>query len=338
MRDRYHLKAGILFAVAIALLVTVLPRVIRLDLEQPLVVAITFVYLLFTFLFYWLTHHFFLLHLRSGLPANRTIRAVISIVLSVAIIGIVTWGLNIASPFPIFKNPDGIPSRGQTFFIRAFRGLIVSALTYFAVYYYRLQTMLQRSRLENEQLKQENLQAQLASLREQISPHFLFNSLNTLSTLSQEDDVKEYILKLSEVYRYVLHYHERSAVPVHEELAFTRSYIFILQSRFEEGLRVNILLDPGCLHRKILPFALQLLVENAVKHNIISYTEPLVIDIYHHDGNLVVENDLRPRVNGQGGYSTGLHNLAKRYRLTAGKEIRITRETLKFKVQIPFLV
>ena len=338
MSDRYHLKAGLLFAVAIALLVAVLPRVIRLDLEQPLVVLISFVYLLCTFLFYWLIHHFFLLRLRSGLLANRTVRAAISIVVSVVIMGVIAWALNIGSPFPIFRNADGIPGRGQTFFVRAFRGLIVSTLTYFAVYYYRLQTMLQRSRLENEQLKQENLQAQLASLREQISPHFLFNSLNTLSTLSHEDDVKEYILKLSEVYRYVLHYHEQNIVPVHEELAFTRSYVFILQSRFEEGLRVNIRLDPGCLHRKILPFALQLLVENAVKHNVISYTEPLVIDIYHQEGNLVVENDLRPRVNGQGGYSTGLHNLAKRYRLSAGKEIRITRETLKFKVQIPFLV
>jgi len=338
MSDRYHLKAGILFAVAIALLVTVVPRIIRLDLEQPLVVVINFIYLLFTFLFYWLTHHFFLLHLRTGLPANRAIRAMISIVLSVAVIGAIAWGLKIASPFPILKNPDGLPGRGQAFFVRAFRGLIVSALTYFAVYYYRLQAMLQRTRLENEQLKQENLQAQLASLREQISPHFLFNSLNTLSTLSHEEAVKEYILKLSEVYRYVLHYHEQNTVPVQEELAFIRSYIFILQSRFEEGLRVNIRLDPGCLHRKILPFALQLLVENAVKHNIISYTEPLVIDIYHQDGSLVVENDLRPRVNLTGGYSTGLHNLAKRYRLTAGKEVRITRETLKFKVQIPFLV
>ena len=338
MNDRYNSKAGLLFAVAVGLLATVMPRVIRLDFDRPLIVAINFVYLSVTFLFYWLTHHFFLLHLRSGILANRYLRATLSILCSVAIVGLMAWALNIASPFPIFRNSDGIPGRGQTLFIRTFRGLIVSTITYFAVYYYRLLYLLQRTRLENEQLKQENLLAQLASLREQISPHFLFNSLNTLSTLSHEEPIKEYILKLSEVYRYVLHYQQKNIVPVREELAFIRSYIYILESRFEEGLKVNIRLDPDCLNRKILPFAIQLLVENAVKHNAISYTHPLAIDIYDKEGSLVVENDLRPRLTMHGSYSTGLENLAKRYRLTAGKEILVIRETFKFKVQIPFLV
>ncbi|HEY4209829.1 MAG TPA: histidine kinase [Puia sp.] len=336
MNNSFNIRAGLVFAIAVALLVTVLPRIIRLDFDEPLAVGINFVYLSMTFLFYWLTHHFFIL--RSGIPANRYLRATISIICSVAIIGSMAWALKIASPFPIFKHSDGIPGQGQTFFVRAFRALIVSTLTYFAVYYYRLLFLLQRSQLENERLKQENLHAQLASLREQISPHFLFNSLNTLSTLSHEEAVKEYILKLSEVYRYVLHYQQHNIVVVREELAFIRSYIYILESRFEDGLKVNIRLDPDCLNRKILPFALQLLVENAVKHNAMSYSDPLAIDIYDEEGGLVVENDLRARVSLHGSPSTGLNNLAKRYRLTAGKDILVVRETSKFKVQIPFLV
>jgi LytS/YehU family sensor histidine kinase len=223
-------------------------------------------------------------------------------------------------------------------FVRVFRSLIVSTLTWFAVYYYKLLFLLQRSRLENARLKHENLQAQLTSLREQISPHFLFNSLNTLSTLSTEETVKEYILKLSQVYRYVLHYQQQDAVPVSEELSFINSYVYILESRFEAGLKVNIRIDPACLDRKILPFALQLLVENAVKHNAISYTDPLAIDIYDKDQGLVVENDLRARVTMHPNRSTGLANLSKRYRLAADKEICIVREAFKFKVQIPFLV
>ncbi|HWB93574.1 MAG TPA: histidine kinase [Puia sp.] len=338
MKDRYNIKAGLIFAIAVALLVTVLPRFIRLDLDQPLVVGLNFAYLTVIFLFYWINHHFFLLHLRSGILSNRYLRAILSILCSVVIIGLMAWTLNIGSPFPIFKTADGIPRRAQMIFVRSFRGLIVSALTYFAVYYYRLLFLLQRSRLENERLKQENLQAQLASLREQISPHFLFNSLNTLSTLSHEDAVKEYILKLSEVYRYVLHYQQKNMVPVSEELAFIRSYIYILESRFEDGLKVNIRLEPGCLNKKIPPFALQLLVENAVKHNAISYADPLAIDIYAEEGSLVVENDLRARMAVAGRQGTGLANLAKRYRLTAGKDIHIVREAAKFKVQIPFLV
>ena len=338
MNDRYNIKAGIIFAIGVGLLTTVMPRIIRLDFDRPLIVVINFIYLSVTFLFYWLTHHFFLLHLRSGVLSNRYLRATLGILCSVAIVGLIAWGLNIASPIPISKNSDGIPGRGQTFLVRAFRGLILSTFTYFAVYYYRLLFLLQRSRLENERLKQENLLAQLASLREQISPHFLFNSLNTLSTLSHQEPVKEYILKLCDVYRYVLQYQQKSVVSVKEELAFIRSYIYILESRFEEGLHVNIRLDPDCLSRKILPFAIQLLVENAIKHNIISYMHPLAIDIYDKEGSLVVENDLRPRFTMQGSYCTGLDNLAKRYRLTAGKEILIIRETFKFKVKIPFLV
>ncbi|HEY4111961.1 sensor histidine kinase [Puia sp.] len=338
MIDRYKSKVGVIFAFVIALLTTVLPRIIRLDIDQPLVVLANFLYLSVTFLFYWLTHHFFLLHLRSGTFANRYLKAMISIVVSVTVIAFLAWLLHIASPFPIFKNSTGIPERGQARFVRIFRGLIVSTLTWFAVYYYRLLFLLQRSRLENEYLKQENLQAQLTSMRQQISPHFLFNSLNTLSTLSREEAVKEYILKLSEVYRYVLHYQEQNIVSIRDELAFIRSYIYILESRFEEGLKVNIQLNPDCLNRKILPFALQLLVENAVKHNAISYTDPLSIDIYDKGDSLIVENDLRPRLTMEDGYGMGLHNLAERYRLTTDKEIVIIRETSKFKVKIPLLV
>lgn len=337
MIARYHSKAGLLFAVTVALLVAVLPRFIRLDLDQPLVVGLNFIYLSATFLFYWLTHHFFLLHIRSGILTNRYLRAIASILCSVAVVGFVVWGLNIASPFPLFQNPAAIPGRGQTLFIRVFRSLIVSTLTWFGVYYYRIVFLLQGSRLENARLKQENLHAQLASLREQISPHFLFNSLNTLSTLSTETAVKEYILKLSQVYRYVLHYQQQDAVAVSEELSFIQSYVYILETRFETGLKVNIRIDPACRDRKILPFALQLLVENAVKHNAISYADPLVIDIYDESKGLVVENDLRARVTMPPTRSMGLDNLSKRYRLAVGKEITVIREAFKFKVQIPYL-
>jgi LytS/YehU family sensor histidine kinase len=251
---------------------------------------------------------------------------------------IVTHSFNITSLIPFSRDPSAEIRPVRIFFIRMFRGSIISTFTWFAVYYFRLLLMLQQSRLENEYLKQENLQAQLASLKQQISPHFLFNSLNTLSTLSQEEKVKEYILKMSDVYRYVLHYQEQNEVPVYEELAFIRSYTYILQSRFEEGLEINIRIDPGSLNRKILPFSLQLLVENAIKHNAVSYRNPLAIDIYDLNGSLIVENDFRPRVTLDSHSGTGLHNLAQRYRLISDKKILITRDSAKFKVEIPFLV
>jgi hypothetical protein len=321
MLHRYNIRAGVVFAVGIAMLATLLPRIIRLDFDRPVMVLLSFTYLSVTFFFYWLIHHYFLLHFQSGLFKHRYPGAALSIVVSVTIIGLLAWGLHIDSRWPV----------------RLYRGLIISTLTWFAVYYYRLVRLLQRSRLENEQLKQENLQAQLATLRQQISPHFLFNSLNTVSSLSREEAVKEYILRLSDVYRYVLHHQQHPVVSVSDELEFIRSYCYILQSRFEEGLKINIRLAPACFNRKILPFALQLLVENAVKHNAISYTDPLAIEIYDEDELLVVANSLRPRRTMEDGQGTGLTSLAKRYRLTAGKDIRVWRDESTFKVQIPFL-
>jgi len=338
MVKRYNVKAGLVFSISIAMMATLLPKVIRMEVDQPRAVLNNIIYLSVTFFFCWLAHHFFLLvRPRSAFFSHRVVRPVMSILVSVLVIAVITHSFNISSLLPLNRNPDIEMKRRQIFFIRLFRGFIISAFTWFAVYYFRLMLMLQHSKLENEYLKQDNLQAQLASLKQQISPHFLFNSLNTLSTLSHEQTVKEYILKMSEVYRYVLHYQEQNEVPVAEELAFIRSYIYILESRFEEGLKINVRVDPGNLSRKILPFSLQLLVENAVKHNSVSYRRPLVIDIYDLNGRLVVENDLRPRVTLDSHSGTGLYNLTQRYRLTAGKDILITRDTAKFKVEIPFL-
>ena len=338
MVRRYNIKAGLIFAVSIGLMATVLPRLIRLDADQSHYVILNFLYLSGTVFFYWLVHHFFLIRFQSGPFSHRLSKALISIFCSVLIISLLTYSFNITRMFPIGFNPTLEIRREQVFFIRIFRGTLISTFTWFAAFYYRLLLMLQQSKLENEYLKQKNLQAQLSSLRQQISPHFLFNSLNTLSTLSHEEPVKEYILKMSEVYRYVLHYQEQTEVQVQEELNFIHSYIYILESRFEEGLKINIRINPDHLNRKILPFALQLLIENAIKHNSMSYRTPLTIDIYDLNGKMVVENDVRPRTTMDRPSGTGLHNLSQRYQLAAGKDILITRDALKFKVEIPFLL
>ncbi|MES1159857.1 MAG: histidine kinase [Bacteroidota bacterium] len=338
MVHRYNMKAGWIFAAAIAMMATVLPRLIRLDTDQPHHVVVNFLYLSGTIFFYWMVHHFFLNRLHSGPFSYRLSKALISIGCSVVIISFFTYMFNITRMFPIGLNPGIEVRKEQIPFIRIFRATLISTFTWFAAFYYRLLLMLQQSKLENEYLKQKNLQAQISSLKQQISPHFLFNSLNTLSTLSHEAPVKEYVLKMSEVYRYVLHHQEQAEVQVREELEFIHSYIYILQSRFEEGLEINIRVNPDYLNRKILPFAVQLLIENAIKHNSMSYRSPLAIDIYDQQGKLVVENDLRPRTTMDKPSGTGLHNLSQRYQLAAGRDIQITRNDLKFKVEIPFLL
>lgn len=337
MGRSYNIKTGLLFALLIAFLAAVLPRIIRFDVTAPRIVVINFIHLVITVFFYWLVHHFFMLQVGRGLLSNAILKPVASIVASVFCIALVTYGMRINNHFPVSAQGAVEISDAQQRFVRLFRATIVSALTYFVVYYYRMQVVLQASRFENEHLKQENLQAQLTSLKQQISPHFLFNSLNTLSSLSNEEIVKEYILNLSEVYRYVLRYQQQKEVPVKEELVFMKAYMYILKSRFEEGIKINVQVNPDKLYRKILPFSLQMLVENAIKHNSISYNSPLSISIYDVEEALAVENDLRPRTTMESPSGTGLHNLSQRYRLTGGKEITITHNDKMFKVEIPFL-
>lgn len=338
MLKKYNIKAGLVFSFLIAVLSS-FPRLIRLDFDILGRSSRNFIYF-FTCLFVcWLIHNFFLL---SGFThpflKHNTRRAIISILAGVFFIVLITYVFNVISVMPIVGIPHDKMTIYQVLAIRLFRGAIISAFAFFAAYYFRMMTTLQRSKLENEYLKQENLKAQLATLKEQISPHFLFNSLNTLSTLSHETVVKEYILKMSEVYRYVLHYQEQQEVPVKEELAFIQSYTYILETRFEDGISVNVNVSPDKLNRKILPFALQLLVENAIKHNTISYQKPLVIDIYDHAGGIAVENVFRPRGTMDRQSGIGLNNLAQRYKLACGKDISISRNPDKFKVEIPFLV
>jgi len=337
MNHSYNIKTGLIFAVFMGFITMVLPRIIRFDIDQPRTVFINFIHLFITIFCYWLIHHFFLIRFTAGFLSHPIVKPVFSILTSVFIIALLTWSLNISTPMPVNSNGDIEITYGQLLFIRLFRACIISSLTWFVVFYYRVQLVLRQSMLENAYLKQENLQAQLSSLKQQISPHFLFNALNTLSSLSHEEVVKEYVLNLSEVYRYVLRYQEKKEVQVQDELVFIHAYVYILKSRFEDGVKINITVNPNNLQQKILPFSLQLLVENAIKHNSISYRDPLSINIYDLNGALVVENDFRPRITMESPSGTGLQNLSKRYQLAAGREIQITRNSSTFKVEIPFL-
>jgi sensor histidine kinase YesM len=337
MARSYNIKTGLVFAALIGFLAAVLPRMIRFDIMAPCTVAVNFIHLFVTVFFYWMMHQWVMNKANRGWWAHPVIKPVVSICLSVFCIALVTAAFNISGFIPVKASERIELSTRQMRSVRLFRALIMSAFTYFVVYYYRMQVVLQQSRFENEHLKQEHLQAQLSSLKQQISPHFLFNSLNTLSSLSQEASVKEYILNLSEVYRYVLRYQQQTTVSVNDELGFIHAYLYILKSRFEEGINITIQVSTENRRRKILPFSLQLLVENAIKHNAVSYSDPLLIHIYDAGDRLVIANSLKPRTTMERPSGTGLHNLLQRYQLTAGREINISKSDTAFTVEIPFL-
>lgn len=197
------------------------------------------------------------------------------------------------------------------------------------------------SSIEAEKFKKESLQAQFEGLKHQISPHFLFNSMNILSELVDQDTTiaKQYIDKLSEVYRYVLQSRQKELVTLQEELTFARSYVFLLQKRFGANLQVTIEVTTNEANVYTPPLTLQLLIENAVKHNIVSTRKPLKIEIYNTDvDKLVILNNKQKRLNDRPtSTQVGLTNLVKRYEYLANQAPEIVETDTEFKVIVPLL-
>ncbi|MBX7180860.1 MAG: histidine kinase [Bacteroidia bacterium] len=201
-------------------------------------------------------------------------------------------------------------------------------------------TRWNQARFEAENLKKINLETQLESLKSQVNPHFLFNSLNTLVAIipDQPEVAVEFVQNLSKVYRYVLEIRERPLITVKEELDFIRSYIFMLQIRYPQNLSFDIQISPQNLNKKVLPLSFQLLIENAIKHNIISHKQPLSIRISDQGEDWIsIANNLQTRPNPDTGTGIGLSNISERYRMLGGKEIELIKTNEKFEVKLPFI-
>nr|WP_297916518.1 histidine kinase [uncultured Allomuricauda sp.] len=193
--------------------------------------------------------------------------------------------------------------------------------------------------IEKEQLKQQSLQNELAALKNQVNPHFLFNSLNSLSLLVREDQkaAGKFINKLSFLYRYILQSKDQDLLTVKEELKFLESYIHLIKERYRDNFMVHVNIGEKLLSRKIPTLALQLLMENAVKHNEISTDRPLRVDVFEENNHLVVKNRLQNRTGHIESTNTGLSNLNKRFKLHTKKEIEILKDGTYFIVKIPIV-
>ncbi|MCB0662140.1 MAG: histidine kinase, partial [Saprospiraceae bacterium] len=170
--------------------------------------------------------------------------------------------------------------------------------------------------LEKELVKQEHIRSQLEGLRNQVNPHFLFNSLNTLMSIVADDQqlAIRYVQKLSKVFRYVLENRDEQLIRLETELDFIDNYVFLQKERFQENLQVKIDIKEQDKNSFIVPLSLQILFENAIKHNIISKKNPLTIEVFtNEDGKLVVRNNLQVKNNVMPGTKVGLENIKKRY-------------------------
>jgi len=193
----------------------------------------------------------------------------------------------------------------------------------------------QQTALENRTLLAENIRTRYEVLKNQVDPHFLFNSLNTLNTLIAKDAEKaqQYVQELSNVFRYTLQ--NKEIISLDEELKFTQAYCHLMQIRYGDSLRFEYQIDPRFNTYNIIPLSLQILVENAIKHNVVSTKHPLTISLTTADnGSISVSNAIQPKKDIEKGEGIGLANLAERYRLMYQREIVITQKDGFFSVEI----
>jgi LytS/YehU family sensor histidine kinase len=195
--------------------------------------------------------------------------------------------------------------------------------------------------LANAELQNENLRTRFEVLKQQVNPHFLFNALSTLRIMIREKDnrAEPFILKLSDLYRQLLGKNTSQTVTLDEELEFLRSYIYMLQARFETLLHIDIDIRPESMNRKIPAFSLQLLIENCIKHNIISSAKPLYIKIFQkQEDTVIIENNLQTRTSADESSGIGLDNLCKRYELLQINDgVSIQKTDTKFSVTLQLL-
>ncbi len=191
----------------------------------------------------------------------------------------------------------------------------------------------------NDSLQKENLQMQYQQLKSQINPHFLFNSLNVLSSLIHKDSEQavQYTHKLSQIYRYVLSQDTKQLVYVADEIEFIKVYIDALRIRYGDALRYNVDISDSDIEMLIPPMSLQLLVENAVKHNTVSAKNPLTINIKSKNEQLIISNNIIPRASVEDSTGIGLKNLEQKYRIIAQMSIKVDKDKDEFNVTLPLL-
>jgi len=214
--------------------------------------------------------------------------------------------------------------------------IFIYEIFYGLFFSYRYYAVTQAEQLRSERWQ---LELQFESLKSQISPHYLFNCLNTVSSLLYKDTriAEEFIRRMADTFRYVLTHQTQKLVPLQDELEFVKSYYFLLQVRYEYHLQLEINIPQNILNSMIPPMTLQLLVENAVKHNNISKDQPLLVYISAIDNTkIIIYNTKTTSLKPVTSFRVGLENIHKRYSFFTDEKV-IVRDDEKFLVQLPVL-
>lgn len=260
------------------------------------------------------------------------------------IVGITTETITISSLAAIiigYNLPFGaeIPFQSATF-IQLFSITIIASLLIYVVVVMISYLYQTRSRIEKEKEKRRLAQYQYNILKQQVNPHFLFNSLNILNGLIEENknnEACEYVRKLASLYRYMLQNEEEHLVCLSDEIKFIEQYIDLLKVRFPNGFSINIDIDRRYNGRLVVQCSIQVLIENAFKHNIVRAEQPLNITITESDEYIVVCNNLQPKASSTTSTKVGLQNISKQYLAAVGKDVIVTKSDRYFEVKLPLI-
>jgi LytS/YehU family sensor histidine kinase len=214
---------------------------------------------------------------------------------------------------------------------------IIISIIYECAYFF---SMWKTTIIEAEELKRQQVLSQFETLKSQVNPHFLFNSLNTLAGLIEEDQDRavNFVDELSKVYRHILNTRDKETISLEEEMSFLESYLFLLKMRFGENLRTEIRIAPELKKMQLPALTVQQLVENAIKHNIIATGRQLLLTISSDDnGTLTVENNLQKKLSVEPSSGFGLESIRRRFRLLGAKDILVNENEQKFSVTVPLL-
>lgn len=301
-----------------------------------------------TFLFIWiiykvrelLTTENALFKKRMIDPLNKI--GVITMIASKTLVISVLWEL---ITFYFFEEDDDVDSglsESALFLVVMVSVLIVTLFVYFFENYLTVIENRHKMKMELSKHESEKIISKYLSLKKQLNPHFLFNSFNSLSALIHTNAQKAdtFLQELSNVYRYNLDYSEELVVPVEKELIFIKSYMELQRIRFKEGIVINYHIDAPKMNYLIPPMTLELLVENAIKHNSITIEKPLIINIVTEDDYIIAENNFQPRktpIGKESSLGIGLKNLKNQYDLIHKESPSFTIENQKYIAKIPLI-
>lgn len=280
---------------------------------------------------------FNLLYIRfsNDFQKSRSRLSNVLILMAFSLITTLSVSLLVGSGIPFGLNPDF----GKEYPILFITTLLAQITTYCLVYMINY-AVTTRARMKEERGKANLAQYRYVKLKHQVNPHFLFNSLNILDCLvcdEKTEQASEYIHKLAGIYRYMIKSEEEQVVTLREEMEFVRKYIDLLKLRFPDGLDVVIEIDDNAINRYVLPCSIQLLIENATKHNAVTEEKPLIIEITVSGENISVSNNLIPKLTKSPSTGLGQEYIRQLYLDLTGKEIDILKTDLKYCVTMPLI-